>query len=218
MLDTAGIGLTSQRARDRLVRRLVDMGIASTEVLEVMRRTPRHLFVDEALAGRAYEQSALPIGFGQSISQPYVVARMSEALLGDGPLERVLEVGAGSGYQTAVLARLARHVYAVERIHELAARLSSRMHGLGLHNVSVRHGDGRYGWPSHAPYDAILVAAAPMGVPARLPRQLRVGGRLVIPVGAAGRQQLLLITRREQGYEERCLDCVSFVPLVEGLA
>lgn len=218
MFDQRGIGLTSQRSRDRLVRTLHEMGIESAEVLDVIRAVPRHLFVDEALAGRAYENNALPIGFGQTISQPYIVARMTEALMRTGPVQRVLEIGAGSGYQSAVLARIARQVYSIERIAALAQRLRQRMRELGHLNVSVRHGDGRHGWKSNAPYDAILVAAAPIGVPPRLLEQLAIGGRLIIPVGQSGNQELLLLERTASGVVEQSLDRVSFVPLVEGVA
>jgi protein-L-isoaspartate(D-aspartate) O-methyltransferase len=212
-----GIGMTSQRARDRLVTQLREMGIRSPRVLEIMRNTPRHLFVDEALASRAYENTPLPIGHGQTISQPYIVARMTEALLDGGTLTRVLEIGGGCGYQTVILAQLAAQVYTVERIAMLASRLRERLHTLGHFNVSARHADGGLGWLKHAPYDGILVAAAPLGVPRRLLDQLAPGGRLVIPVGAAGQQQLLRIVRADEGYAEEVLDCVSFVPLVEGV-
>lgn len=218
MFDKRGIGLTSQRSRDRLVRLLSDMGIRSPEVLELIRSTPRHVFVDEALAGRAYENTALPIGYGQTISQPYTVARMSEVLLESGPLGNVLEVGAGSGYQTAVLAGMARRVYSIERIAALAERLRQRMRDLGHFHVSIRHGDGRHGWRSRAPFDAILVAAAPIGIPRRLLEQLAEGGRLVIPVGQLGSQTLTLIQRKGERFEEQRLDGVSFVPMVEGVA
>ena len=216
--DHRGIGMTSQRARDRLVAQLREMGIRSTKVLDCIRNTPRHLFVDEALASRAYENTALPIGHGQTISQPYIVARMTEALLNSGPtIQRVLEVGGGCGYQTAILAQLAGHVYTIERIAALVARMRERMQTLAYRNVMVKHGDGSIGWPRYAPFNAILVAAAPLGVPAALPDQLAVGGRLVIPVGAAGEQKLLLITRDEDGFREETLDWVSFVPLLEGV-
>jgi len=218
--DQRGIGLTSQRARDRLVARLREMGIVDETVLEVVRSTPRHLFVDEALASRAYENTALPIGFGQTISQPYVVARMTAALLRHPPLTRVLEVGAGSGYQTAVLARLVGHVYCVERVAPLAIQLRRRMASLGQHNVSVRHGDGRLGWSRHAPFDAVLVAAAAVGVPPALVEQLAVGGRLVMPVGHdGGVQQLLCLLKQADGsVREEPLESVSFVPLLDGVA
>jgi protein-L-isoaspartate(D-aspartate) O-methyltransferase len=216
--DPRGIGMTSQRARDRLVAQMRAMGIRSERVLEAIRTTPRHLFVDEALASRAYENSALPIGHGQTISQPYVVALMTEALMAEAPLGRVLEIGGGCGYQTAILAQAAERVYSVERIAALAAKLRERMYRLHINNVSVRHADGHRGWPKYAPYDAIMVGAAPTGVPDALRGQLAVGGRMVIPVGAQGRQQLLLIVRKDGGYGEQLLDWVSFVPMLDGVS
>jgi protein-L-isoaspartate(D-aspartate) O-methyltransferase len=217
MKDARGIGMTSQRARDRLITQLRDMSIRSPRVLDVIRTTPRHLFIDEALSSRAYENIPLPIGHGQTISQPYIVARMTEALLEGGPLRKVLEIGAGCGYQTAVLAQLAEHVYAVERIGDLTDKLRERLLKLGYRNVRLRRGDGSAGWALHAPYDAILVAAAPLGVPPALKEQLAPGGRLVIPIGASGDQKLLLITRTNEGFTETLLDWVSFVPLLEGV-
>lgn len=218
MNDARGIGMTSQRARDRLVAQLREMGIHSPRVLDIMRHTPRHLFIDEALASRAYENTALPIGHGQTISQPFIVARMTEALLEGGPLHKVLEVGAGCGYQTVILAQVADQVYSIERIAALASRLRDRLRAMKHFHVSVRHGDGSLGWAKHAPYDGILVAAAPLGVPRRLLDQIAPGGRLVIPVGAAGHQQLLRITRTEEGFHEEYLDVVSFVPLLGGVS
>jgi len=215
--DHRGIGMTSQRTRDRLIARLVEMGIKSGEVLEVIKNTPRHIFVDEALASRAYENTALPIGFNQSISQPYMVAKMTEALLGGGPLKTVLEIGTGCGYQTAVLARLVGKVYSIERLEALFNRARQTLYSLRIHNVRLKHGDGNRGWPEHAPYDGIMAAAAPVGVPERLLEQLAPAGRLVIPVGTAGRQKLLLITRSDSGYREDPLDLVSFVPMQEGV-
>ena len=218
MTDPRGIGLTSQRARNRLVDQLRGMGIRNEVVLEVMRTTPRHLFVDEALASRAYENTALPIGFGQTISQPYIVAAMTEALFASGSLERVLEVGAGCGYQSAVLAQLSGRVFSIERIAALANKLRSRLHELRINNVRVRHGDGFLGWPEHAPFDAILVAAAPVGIPEPLLQQLALGGRLIIPVGRAGSQELRLVTRTASGFEDTVLERVSFVPLLDGVS
>lgn len=217
MNDPRGIGMTSQRARDRLVAQLSEMGITSARVLDIIRNTPRHLFIDEALSSRAYENTALPIGHGQTISQPYIVARMTEALLADQPMHKVLEIGGGCGYQTMILAQLADQVFTIERIAALAQKLTERMRELKCFNVSVRHADGSHGWAKHAPYDGILVAAAPLGVPKKLLEQLAVGGRLVIPVGASGRQQLLRITRTETGYDEELLNEVSFVPLLGGI-
>ena len=213
-----GIGMTSARTRDRLVARLKEQGIKDGRVLSLIRSTPRHLFVDEALASRAYEDTALPIGLGQTISQPYVVARMTEALLDAGPLENVLEVGTGCGYQTAVLAALVRRVYTVERLSALSLRARQTLSSINIRNVFFRHADGGWGWPQHAPYDGIIVTAAPEEVPPTLLEQMAEGGRMVIPVGPGGDQQLLLITRREGDKHDReVLDRVSFVPLLGGL-
>ena len=210
--------MTSQRARNRLIDQLRRMGIDHGTVLEVMRTTPRHLFVDEALASRAYENTALPIGYGQTISQPYIVAAMTAALYTTGALDRVLEIGAGCGYQSAVLAQLAGRVFSIERIGGLANKLRSRLLELRIANVRVRHGDGYQGWAAHAPFDAILVAAAPVVVPPLLFDQLAVGGRLIIPVGRAGHQHLSMYQRTADGIEETLLEPVSFVPLLEGVA
>ena len=217
MTDRSGIGLTSQRVRNRLVEQLREMGISSETVLNLIATTPRHLFVDEALASRAYENNALPIGFGQTISQPYMVAAMTQALLDTGPVDRVLEVGAGCGYQSAILARIARQVYSVERISALANRLRARLHELGIGNVRVRHGDGRQGWPTHAPFDAVLVAAAASSMPQALLEQLAVGGRAVMPIGPQGEQVLTLFVRGTDGVDEHPLQRVSFVPLLENV-
>jgi protein-L-isoaspartate(D-aspartate) O-methyltransferase len=208
--------MTSARTRDRLVQRLREQGIANLAVLDRVRNVPRHIFVDEALASRAYEDTALPIGFGQTISQPYIVARMTEALLEGGPLEKVLEVGTGCGYQTALLAPLVGRLYSIERIDGLLQRARARLKELGIRNVRFRHGDGAEGWKSHAPFDGILVAAAALTIPEALIGQLAVGGRLIIPAGPEGGQQLLRITRREQGIERKVLGPVSFVPLLGG--
>jgi len=177
---------------------------------------PRHIFVDEALGSRAYEDTALPIGFGQTISQPYIVARMTEALLQGGPLQRVLEVGTGCGYQTAVLAPLVERLYSIERIAPLLDRAKERLKELGIRNVRLRHGDGSAGWKSQAPFDGILVAAAPLVVPEALLRQLQVGGRLLVPVGPEGEQELVRFTRREQRIDRESLGPVAFVPLLGG--
>jgi len=211
-----GIGMTSQRTRDRLVRRLQEEGISNQRVLEVIRSTPRHIFVDEALASRSYEDTALPIGHGQTISQPYVVARMTAALLESGPLNRVLEVGTGSGYQAAVMAPLAGEVYSVERIRPLLDLARERLNELQLRNVRLKHSDGSWGWPEFAPYDAIIATAAPEQVPEALLQQLAVGGRLVMPVGPQGVQELVLLTRTPKGIERQVLDKVSFVPMLGG--
>ncbi|MEW5755697.1 MAG: protein-L-isoaspartate(D-aspartate) O-methyltransferase [Pseudomonadota bacterium] len=214
--DHLGIGMTSQRTRDRLINRLKEQGITDPRVLDTMRVTPRHIFVEEALSSRAYEDTALPIGYGQTISQPYVVARMTEALLAGGPLNKVLEIGAGCGYQTAILAQLVGYVYSVERIAPLVEAARRNVRELRLRNVRIAHNDGSWGWTEYAPYDGILAAAAPEHVPEALLGQLAVGGRLVIPVGPQGKQQLTLIIRREEGFEHTVLEQVSFVPMLRG--
>jgi protein-L-isoaspartate(D-aspartate) O-methyltransferase len=211
-----GTGMTSQRTRDRLIQRLYEEGLSNAQVLEVIRRTPRHLFVDEALAHRAYEDTALPIGHNQTISQPFMVARMSELLLAAGPLDKVLEIGTGSGYQTAVLAQLVQRVFSVERIQSLQDRAKERLGELKLRNVVFRWGDGWEGWPALAPYNGIIVTAAASEVPQALLDQLAPQGRLVIPVGAGDVQQLLLIIREENGFSRQVLDPVRFVPLLNG--
>lgn len=211
-----GIGMTSARTRDRLVARLRESGITSVEVLEQIRNVPRHLFVDEALASRAYEDTALPIGLGQTISQPYVVARMTEALLDGLDGGRILEIGTGCGYQTAVLAPLVREIYTVERIPELLRKTKQRLRQLDIYNVHFRLGDGWEGWPKYSPYDGIIVAAAAAELPENLLRQLGPGGHLVIPVGPSGRQELLKVTQYPDHYEQKSLGMVSFVPLVHG--
>jgi protein-L-isoaspartate(D-aspartate) O-methyltransferase len=213
----AGIGMTSARTRDRLVTRLREQGIANVAVLERIRSVPRHVFVDEALASRAYEDTALPIGHGQTISQPYVVARMTEALLEGTPPRKVLEVGTGCGYQTAVLAPLVATVYSVERIAVLQQRARRVLRDLRITNVFMRHGDGFEGWPPYAPYDGILVAAAALAVPAALLEQLGNGGRLVMPVGPEREQQLVRITRRGENFEREVLGPATFVPMLQGL-
>jgi len=214
--DRRGIGMTSARTRDRLVQRLKQHGIRSNAVLEQIRHVPRHLFVDEALASRAYEDTALPIGLGQTISQPYVVARMTEALLDGFEGEKVLEIGTGCGYQTAVLAPLVKKIYTVERIPELLRKAKQRLRELDIYNVQFRPGDGWEGWPKYGPYDGILVAAAAPELPQKLLEQLAPGGRLIMPVGPAGRQDLLMITRKDDHFEQVSLGAVSFVPLVKG--
>lgn len=216
MNQRAGIGMTSARTRDRLVQRLKDQGIRSREVLEQIRNVPRHLFVDEALASRAYEDTALPIGRAQTISQPFVVARMTEALLADFDGETVLEIGTGCGYQTAVLAPLVKKIYSVERIRELLRKTQQRLRNLDIYNVQFRLGDGWEGWPKYAPYDGIIVAAAAPEVPEKLLQQLAPGGRLIIPIGPQGRQELMMVVRREDHYDQVSLGAVSFVPLVPG--
>jgi protein-L-isoaspartate(D-aspartate) O-methyltransferase len=216
--DHNGIGMTSARTRERLVQRLKDQGISDARVLERIRSVPRHLFVDEALASRAYEDTALPIGLGQTISQPWVVARMTEAIVAEPTPEKVLEIGTGCGYQTAVLAGIVAHVYSIERLAPLLRRARPLLRSLDMYNVHLRHGDGWQGWSKHAPYGGILVTAAPEQVPQALLDQLDEGGRLVIPVGPRGRQELLEITRHGDDFERRSLGLVSFVPLLGGMA
>jgi protein-L-isoaspartate(D-aspartate) O-methyltransferase len=207
-----GIGMTSQRTRDRMVARLREQGIGDELVLAAMGAVPRHVFVEEALASRAYEDSALPIGFEQTISQPYVVARMIEAARGGRDLGRVLEVGTGCGYQAAVLARVAKEVYSIERIQPLAEKARANLRPLRLSHVRLVYGDGYKGLPEVAPFDAIVVAAAAPQVPQALLDQLAPNGRLVMPVGAQS-QNLVLVERTPQGYRESRLEPVRFVPL-----
>lgn len=217
--DAAGIGMTSQRTRLRMVERLRAKGIGDERVLAAIAAVPRHLFVDEGLASRAYEDTALPIGFSQTISQPYVVARMVESLLGDtGAPGKVLEVGTGCGYQAAVLAQLAREVYSIERIQGLLERARANLRGLRLSNLRLTHGDGTLGLEAAAPFDAIVVAAAARSVPAALLRQLAPGGRMVLPLRTAlqGAQRLALYERSARGITETVLDEVLFVPLETG--
>ncbi len=212
-----GIGMTSLRTRERMINRLIEQGINSHKVLDVMRNTPRHIFMDEALASRAYEDTALPIGYGQTISQPYIVAKMTELLLAtSGRLTHVLEIGTGCGYQTAILAQLVDHVYSVERIAPLQKKAKDRLWGLKLKNVSYLHSDGGWGWPDHAPYDGILVAAAPPEIPEMLLQQMAVGGVMVIPIGNGDSQQLQRVKRTENGYEAERLESVMFVPFLSG--
>ena len=214
----AGIGMTSARTRERLIQRLREQGIRDEVVLDRIRDVPRHLFVDEALATRAYEDTALPIGFGQTISQPYIVARMTETLLENVRLYNVLEIGTGCGYQTAVLAPLVGRMFTIERVEPLLERAKANLKELGINNVRFRHGDGYVGWKAHAPYDGIIVAAAPQTVPQALLEQLSPnGGRLVVPVGPDGAQELLRITRRDAHYSRERLGGVAFVPLLGGL-
>jgi len=210
--------MTSARTRDRLVQRLKEQGIRSADVLEQIRNVPRHLFVDEALASRAYEDTALPIGLGQTISQPYIVARMTEALQRDFEGETVLEIGTGCGYQTAVLSPLVKKIYTVERIPELLRRTKKRLQKLDIYNVQYRLGDGWEGWRKYGPYDGIVVAAAAEELPQKLLQQLAPAGRLVIPVGPTGRQELIMVTRQDDHFEQVSLGLVSFVPLVKGKA
>jgi protein-L-isoaspartate(D-aspartate) O-methyltransferase len=213
----SGIGMTSARTRERLVQRLQDQGIRDQRVLDRIRNVPRHLFMDEALATRAYEDTALPIGFGQTISQPYIVARMTEALLEAGPTPKVLEIGTGCGYQTAVLAPLVGEIYTVERILSLLGKARRTLRELRIRNVHCRHEDGSVGWAARAPFDGILVTAAAHDVPPALFDQLVMGGRLIAPVGPDGRQALMRFTKMENRLHKQSLGAVSFVPLLSGL-
>jgi len=215
-VEVSGIGMTSQRTRERMVLRLAEQGIRSSAVLEAMRQVPRHLFLDEAMAHRAYEDVALPIGYQQTLSQPYIVARMTELLLETEVPARVLEIGSGSGYQTAVLAALVEEVFGLERVKPLLQASRRRLRQLRIRNVHLRHGDGFEGWATLAPFDGILCAAAPAEVPEALLGQLAPGGRLVIPVGTR-EQHLVVVERTEQGFERRQVEAVRFVPLVHGL-
>jgi len=209
--------MTSQRTRNRMVERLRDRGIESEAVLETLATVPRHLFVDEAMATRAYEDDALPIGDGQTISQPFVVARMTEVLLEQGPVGKVLEVGTGSGYQAAILSQLVDSVYTVERIKNLLDKARHRFRALEYRNVQTRHSDGSWGWATNGPYEAIIVTAAPASVPEPLLEQLQIGGRMIVPVGNQRRQQMLtVITRTRGGYERVELNDVKFVPFLSG--
>lgn len=212
-----GIGMTSLRTRQRLVQRLRHMGIHNEAVLQAISDIPRHLFVEEALASRAYDDVALPIGFGQTISQPYIVALMAEALLEGHSLSRVLEVGTGSAYLTAVLASVSEAVYSIERVGWLLQRAEERLLALEIGNVRLKHGDGKLGWPDCGPYDGIIVSAASQEIPDPLLRQLSPGGRLVIPVGPPDAQELLLLERRTGGIEKRVLSLAAFVPLLGGV-
>jgi protein-L-isoaspartate(D-aspartate) O-methyltransferase len=212
-----GIGMTSRRTRERLIQRLREKGIGNPAVLEAMRNTPRHIFVDEALASRAYEDTALPIGHGQTISQPYTVARMTEALLQDGTPETVLEIGTGSGYQCAILALLVQRVYSVERIAALHGQARRRLRELGLRNVRLQHSDGGIGWPEYGPYEGMMVTAAPAGLPQSLLEQLALGGRLILPLQKGSGQVMLRITRTAEGYRQEQLEAANFVPLQGGV-
>ena len=214
-----GVGMTSQRTRERLIQRLHAEGITNTTVLDAIRNIPRHLFVDEALSHRAYEDTALPIGFSQTISQPYVVARMTELLLSRGIPEKVLEIGTGCGYQTAVLSQLVPKIFTVERIQPLLDKAKQRFVHLGYHNIRTQHADGSLGWPEKGPYDAILSAAAPYSVPQELLDQLAPNGLLIIPVGGDETQQLQLISRdgASQKFEVFGIEEVRFVPLLSGV-
>ncbi len=216
--ENRGIGMTSQGTRDRLVQRLRQDGIKDERVLKAITQVPRHEFVDEALSSRAYENTALPIGQSQTISQPWIVARMTEALLDGGTPQKILEVGTGSGYQAAILAHLVPTVFTVERIDELLKLARRRFHNMRLNNIYLRYADGHLGWPSQAPFDGIIVTAAAHSVPEELLEQLAIGGVLVIPVEKDGQQRLLAVRRTEEGFEESDLGGVIFVPMLSGLA
>lgn len=212
-----GVGMTSQRTRDRLIDRLIEKGVQPGLVLEVMRVVPRHVFIDEAIASRAYEDTALPIGYGQTISQPWVVAKMTQWLLsGKQPIKKVLEIGTGSGYQTAILSLLVDQVFSVERIQPLSERATLTMSKLGLDNVEFSLSDGHWGWADRAPFDAIISAASPANLPQELINQLKMGGRLVMPIGESY-QQLFGFEKTPTGVTKTCLGEVMFVPMKQGL-
>lgn len=213
-----GAGMTSRRTRERMVSRLSQQGITNSKVLAVMAEIPRHVFVDEALESRAYEDTALPIGHNQTISQPYIVAKMTELLLEKGPLSKVLEIGTGCGYQTAILAKLVEQVYSVERIAPLMKKARDLLWELDIKSVGFKHSDGGWGWPEHAPFDGILAAAAPAEIPEALLQQLAPGGVMIIPIGREGRQDLHRITRTENGFEDEILEPVVFVPFLSGVS
>jgi len=217
--DLAGIGMTSQRTRERLIQRLEDQGISNHVVLDVIRSTPRHLFVDEALSHRAYEDTALPIGFSQTLSQPYIVARMTEILLSEGPIQRVLEIGTGSGYQTTILSQLVNEVVSVERIEALLKQAKERFRKLCLKNITATLSDGSYGFQDRAPYDGIISTAAPNKIPKQLLGQLAPNGLLVIPVGNGAAQDLRVVRRLEDSnkFDEQVVEKVKFVPLLGGI-
>ncbi len=215
-LNIQGIGMTSQRTRSRLVQRLREQGIVNEKILDAVSETPRHAFIDEALAHRAYEDTALPIGFSQTISQPYVVARMTEALLADGPVNSVLEVGTGSGYQTAILASLVEKVFTVERISGLLNRARERLAAIGYRNILFKHTDGGMGWPDKGPFDAIIVTASPREIPQALIEQLSPTGRMLVPVGESRQQELILVERDGNEVTQTVLEPVKFVPLLGG--
>ena len=215
--ERAGVGMTSQRTRDRMVGRLADQGITNIQLLDVMRNTPRHLFIEEALAHRAYEDAALPIGKNQTISQPYVVALMTQLILANGPIGSVLEVGTGCGYQTAILAQLVKRVCTIERILSLQESAEQRLRDLELRNIECAHGDGYQGWRARAPFDAIMITAAPRAIPEILIEQLSLGGKMVLPVGDEKNQHLQVLTRTEEGHEVEPLMPIRFVPLQPGV-
>jgi protein-L-isoaspartate(D-aspartate) O-methyltransferase len=214
----SGIGMTSQRTRMRMVERLRTQGIRDEIVLSVLSEIPRHLFVEEALASRAYEDIALPLGFGQTISSPYTVARMTELARAGAALNKVLEIGTGCGYQAAVLSRVAKEVYSVERVAPLLEKARKHFRALRVSNVRLRHADGQLGMPEVAPFDAILLSASATHVPRDLLAQLEVGGRMILPMRRGGEQRLWMIERSAHGYVEKKMDVVKFVPLLPGVA
>ncbi len=219
-LNLSGVGMTSERTRMRLIDRLREQGVSNSQVLDIIRETPRHLFLDEALSHRAYEDSALPIGYSQTLSQPYIVARMTEILLAAAKkIDRVLEIGTGSGYQTAVLAQLMGEIYSVERIKPLQEKARIRMRQLGLRNIYFKHADGGFGWPEKGPFDAILSAAAPREIPQELLNQLGPDGALIIPVGDDTSQTLTLVVRDgdSEDFITKKIEPVKFVPLLSGV-
>ena len=211
-----GIGMTSERTRERLIDRLKEQGIKSRIVLDQIKKVPRHIFVDEALSSRAYEDTALPIGHGQTISQPYIVARMTEVLLNHVNGNKILEIGTGCGYQTAVLSPLFKKIYSVERINPLLVKTKKRLRSLGIYNVNYRHDDGWNGWEKYGPYDGIIVAAAAPRVPEKLLHQLEIGGILIMPFGVKEKQELVIVYRDGDNFDYKRLGAVSFVPLVKG--
>lgn len=217
MIDRHGIGMTSQRTRKRLIELLQEMGITDEQVLEVMLSVPRHLFVDEALATRAYENTALPIGYGQTISQPYTVALMTAQLIVDGKRNKVLEIGTGCGYQTAILSQLSEQVYSIERIKQLHRTARDRLYDLGVRNVIFRHADGFEGMEQQAPFDGILAAAVSDDVPVELTNQLAIGGRLIMPISKGQQQQLIVIDKTTEGLRQNVVEAVNFVPRKAGL-
>jgi len=211
-----GIGMTSERTRKRLIDRLKEQGIKSRIVLDQIKKVPRHIFVDEALSSRAYEDTALPIGHGQTISQPYIVAKMTEVLLNHVNGNKILEIGTGCGYQTAVLSPLFKKIYSVERINPLLVKTKKRLRSLGIYNVNYRHDDGWNGWEKYGPYDGIIVAAAAPRVPEKLLHQLEIGGTLIMPFGEKEKQELVIVYRDGDNFDYKRLGAVSFVPLLKG--
>jgi protein-L-isoaspartate(D-aspartate) O-methyltransferase len=216
MFNLEGIGMTSRRTRERMIGRLKEQGIQSQLVLDAMRAVPRHIFVEEALASRSYEDTALPIGQGQTISQPYIVARMTELLIENGVPDKVLEIGTGSGYQTAVLGQIVPRIFSVERILPLQKQAKERIQALKLRNVSFKHSDGGWGWPEYGPYNGILVAAAPAEIPQALLEQMADGAVMLIPIGGSRQQSLQRIVRNGNEFEVELIEGVSFVPFLSG--